>query len=152
MVFILCQYSCVCVFLPVNTREYVWRMFQIETQNLNIYHNTRRYYLERVGHITTKARSQHDIYNTCFPFNLIQIYYSCGLSTATIEYSCQSVCLSVCLFACVHNNSKNNGPIHLKLEHIVVYEIVQKSSTLSIVRSRSRSRRDFEIFIHLPQY
>ena len=44
--------------------------------------------------------------------------YSCGLSTATIEYSCPSVCLCVC----VHDNSKNNGSIHLKLEHIVVYE------------------------------
>ena len=44
-------------------------------------------------------------------------YYSCGFSTATIEYSSLSVCLSVC----VHDNSKNNGSIHLKLEHIVVY-------------------------------
>ena len=26
------------------------------------------------------------------------------------------------------------------------------SSTLGIVRSRSRSQRDFEIFLHLPQY
>ena len=42
-------------------------------------------------------------------------------STATIEYSCPSVCLPVCLFVCVHGNSKNNGLIHLKLEHIVVY-------------------------------
>ena len=33
-----------------------------------------------------------------------------------------SVCLSVCLCDCVHDNSKNNGSIHLKLEHIVVYE------------------------------
>ena len=57
-------------------------------------------------------------------------YYSCGLSTATIEYSCLSVCLSVCVSVflsvcvcvCVHDNSKNNGSIHLKLEHIVVYE------------------------------
>ena len=52
-------------------------------------------------------------------------YYSCGLSTATIEYSslsgCLCVCLSVCLSACVHDNSKNNGSIHLKLLHIVVY-------------------------------
>ena len=55
--------------------------------------------------------------------------YSCGLSTATIEYSslsvclsvCLGVCLSVCLSVCVHDNSKNNGSIHLKLEHIVVY-------------------------------
>ena len=57
-------------------------------------------------------------------------HYSCGLSTATIEYSCPSVCLSVCLAVflsvcvsvCVHDNSKNNGSILLKLEHIVVYE------------------------------
>ena len=53
-------------------------------------------------------------------------FYSCGLSTATIEYSCPSVCLSVCvcvcLCVCVHDNSKNNGSIHFKLEHIVVYE------------------------------
>ena len=60
--------------------------------------------------------------------------YSCGLSIATIEYSCLSVCLCVCLSVCVcvcvcvcvsvcvHDNSKNNGSIHLKLEHIVVYE------------------------------
>ena len=44
--------------------------------------------------------------------------YSCGLSTATIEYSSLSVCLSVC----VHDNSKKNGSIDLKLEHTVVYE------------------------------
>ena len=58
--------------------------------------------------------------------------YSCGLSTATIEYSCPSVCvclsvcpsvcLSVCVCVCVHDNSKNNCSIDLKLEHIVVYE------------------------------
>ena len=33
-----------------------------------------------------------------------------------------SVCVSVCLCVCVHDNSKNYGSIHLKLEHIVVYE------------------------------
>ena len=53
-------------------------------------------------------------------------YYSCGLSTATIEYSCPSlcvyVCLSVCVCVCVHDNSKNNSSIHLKLEHLIVYE------------------------------
>ena len=52
--------------------------------------------------------------------------YSCGLSTATIEYSslsvCLSVCLGVCLSVCVHDNSKNNGSIEVKLEHTVVYE------------------------------
>ena len=63
--------------------------------------------------------------------------------------SCPSVRLSVCVSVCVHDNSKNNGSIHLKREHIVVYE---NSLTLGIVRSRSRSWRDFEIFLHLPQY
>ena len=29
--------------------------------------------------------------------------------------------LCVCVSAWVHDNSKNNGSIHLKLEHIVVY-------------------------------
>ena len=50
------------------------------------------------------------------------ICYSCGLSTATIEYSSPPVCLCVCVSVCVHDNSKNNGSIDLKLEHIVVYE------------------------------
>ena len=43
---------------------------------------------------------------------------------------CVCVCLSVrpsvrpsvCVCWCVHDNSKNNGSIDLKLEHIVVYE------------------------------
>ena len=30
--------------------------------------------------------------------------------------------MCVCLCVCVHDNSKNNGAIHLKLEHIVVHE------------------------------
>ena len=59
-------------------------------------------------------------------------HYSCGLSTATIEYSCPSVCLSVCLGVClgvflcvclsVYTITQNNGSIDLKLEHIVVYK------------------------------
>ena len=49
-------------------------------------------------------------------------YYSCGLSTATIEYSSPSVCLCICLSVSVHDNSKNNGSIHLKLEQNLVYE------------------------------
>ena len=57
----------------------------------------------------------------------IPIYCSCGLSTATIEYSCLCVCRCVvclcsCLSVCVHHNSKNNGSIHMKLDHIVEYE------------------------------
>ena len=32
------------------------------------------------------------------------------------------MCVCVCLCVCVHDNSKTNGSIHLKLEHIVVYE------------------------------
>ena len=66
-------------------------------------------------------------------FRLI-VHYS--LSTANIEYSCPSVCVSwclsvhlgvclsvcLCVCVCVHDNSKNNGSIDLKLEHIVVYE------------------------------
>ena len=44
------------------------------------------------------------------------------MKPATIEYSSPSVCLSVCLLVCVHDNSKSNGSIDLKLEHIVVYE------------------------------
>ena len=38
-----------------------------------------------------------------------------------MEYSCPSVCVCCCLSVClsVHDNAKNNGLIHLKLEHIV---------------------------------
>ena len=48
--------------------------------------------------------------------------YSCGLSTATIEYSSAcvcvsvSVCVSVCLCVCKHDNSKNNSSRNLKFE------------------------------------
>ena len=33
---------------------------------------------------------------------------------------CKSSCVSVCV--CVHDNSKNNDSVHLKIEHFVVYE------------------------------
>ena len=56
-----------------------------------------------------------------YPSNVPQMY-SCDLSTATIEYSCLSGCLSVCLCIFVHNNLKNNGSVHLKLEPIVLYK------------------------------
>ena len=52
---------------------------------------------------------------------------------------------------CVHNNSKNNGLIDLKLEHVVVFE--NSSDEFDIGHCpRSRSQRDFEIFLHLPKY
>ena len=35
---------------------------------------------------------------------------------------CLCVCVCVCLSVCVHDNSKYNDSIHLKLEHILVYE------------------------------
>ena len=35
---------------------------------------------------------------------------------------CVCVCVCVCVSICVHDNSKNNGSVDLKLEHIVVYE------------------------------
>ena len=57
---------------------------------------------------------------------VVKVYYSCGLSTATIEYSCPSVflCVCFCVCLCVHDrsNSKNNGSIHLNLKHVIVYE------------------------------
>ena len=52
------------------------------------------------------------------------IFIVAVLSTATIEYSyptvCVCVCVSVCVCACVHDNSKNNGSIYLKLQHNAV--------------------------------
>ena len=51
----------------------------------------------------------------------------CGLSTATIEYSCPSVCVAVCLSVClcvclfVYTITKKIMVQHLKLEHIFVY-------------------------------
>ena len=35
---------------------------------------------------------------------------------------CVFVCVCVCVCVCTHDNSKNNGSIHLKLEHMVVDE------------------------------
>ena len=54
-------------------------------------------------------------------------HYSCGLLTATIEYSCPSVCVCVCMCVCVCVSvytitKKIMAQSKLKLEHIVVYE------------------------------
>ena len=87
--------------------------------------------------------------------------YSCGLSTATIEYSCPSLCLSSCVSCCVtvclsvrvsvcvHTNSKNNTSIHLKLEHIVGYE---NSSEEFDIGHYPIKIKVTEIFLYLPQY
>ena len=45
------------------------------------------------------------------------------------------MCVCVCL--CVHDNSKNNGSNHLKLEHIVVYENSSDQLTLTVGHSLS---------------
>ena len=43
------------------------------------------------------------------------------MSVRVCVHVCVCVAVCVCLSVCVHNNSKNNGSIHLKLEHIVKY-------------------------------
>ena len=46
--------------------------------------------------------------------------------------ACVCACVCVCMHAyvavCVHNDSKNNCSIHLKLEHIVVDVLYENSS------------------------
>ena len=56
------------------------------------------------------------------------------LSTAIVEYPCPSVCGYLCV--CLHNNSKNNDSVYLKLEHIVVFENSLDEFDTGIVRSR----------------
>ena len=69
-------------------------------------------------------------------------------------YSCYRVFMSVYLSVClsVYTITKNNGSIHLKLEHIVVYENSSDEFNIGHCPIKSRSRRDFEIFLHLPEY
>ena len=65
---------------------------------------------------------------------------------------CVFVIVCVCLCVFLHDNSKSNPSRNMKFEYVVVYENISESSIMGIVRSRSRSRWDFEIFLHLPQY
>ena len=53
-------------------------------------------------------------------------YYSCGLFNCNYRVL---MCVRVSVFpsfqllcVCVHDNSKNNCSVHLKLEHVVVFE------------------------------
>ena len=57
-----------------------------------------------------------------YPFVIVAVYQPQLWSTHVRLSVCLSVCLCVCLSVCVHDNSKNNASIQLKLEHIVVYE------------------------------
>ena len=65
---------------------------------------------------------------------------------------CVSVCVCVCLSVCVHVNSNNNGSVDLKLKHIVVYENSSDEFDIGHCPIKVKVRRDFEIFLHLPQY
>ena len=57
-------------------------------------------------------------YNSSMCFIIVAVY-----QPPTIEYSCLSVCVCVCVCVSVYTISqKIMAQIHLKLEHIVVYE------------------------------
>ena len=53
-------------------------------------------------------------------------------------HACVRACVGVGVCVCVHDNSKNNGSIHLKIKDIVIYEN-SSEELLGIVRSKSRS-------------
>ena len=55
-------------------------------------------------------------------FMNLSFYYSCIVLMSICVSVCLSSCVHVCVCVCVHDNLKNNGSVHLKLEHIVVYE------------------------------
>ena len=52
------------------------------------------------------------------------------------------------MFVCVHDNSKNNGSIQMKLEHIVVYEISSDEFDIGHCPIKVKVTN----FLHLPQY
>ena len=58
--------------------------------------------------------------------------------------------MSVGVSVCVHDNSKNNGSIHLKLEHIVVYGNSLEEFDIGHCAIKVKvTVSDFEIFLHL---
>ena len=63
---------------------------------------------------------------------------------------CLCVCIGVCLCVCVHDNSKNYISIHLKLEHIVVYE--NSSDEFDIGHCPIKVKVTARLFLHLPPY
>ena len=72
---------------------------------------------------------------------------------------CVSVCLgilvSVCLCVCLSVytiTQKNNGSIHLKLEHIVVYENSSEEFDIGHCVSKVKVTELLQNFLHLPQY
>ena len=58
---------------------------------------------------------------------------------------CVCVCLSVCVFV---YTIKNNGSIHLKLEHIVVYENSSDQFNIRHCPIKIKVTDDFENFSH----
>ena len=61
--------------------------------------------------------------------------------TIIIEYSSESLCAS-----------RNMIYRNMKLKYIVVYENNSDKLDIGHCQKRSRSRCDFEIFLHFPQY
>ena len=56
------------------------------------------------------------------------------------------MCVCVCV---LHDNSKNNRSIHLKLEHIVVYEKSSDEFDIGQCPIKDKVWGDFEIFLHI---
>ena len=67
------------------------------------------------------------------------------LQNATIDYSYVCVCLCVCF--CMITQKEN-----LKFKYILVYENNSEKFDIGHCRTKVKILRDFEIFLHLPQY
>ena len=65
----------------------------------------------------------------------------------------KSVCVSVSVSFFVHDNSKNNGSIHLKSEHIVIDGNSSEEFDIGHCLNQSQGHSvTLKIFLHLPQY
>ena len=69
-------------------------------------------------------------------------------------FVCVSACLRVCVavFLSVYMITKNNGSIHLKLEHIVVYENSSDEFDIGHCPIKVKVTTFSPFFLHLPQY